>query len=253
MVDSLVVGNFVGADVLAAVGSCSHVNFLFFSLSSGLATGIGIIVAQYYGAGDEENVRVTISNSVYVLAGASVIVSILSIILAKPLLRLLQTPEGILNDSVIYMQTTCAGLLAIAAYNSLIAISGMMLQGVINRFGENVIAANTIIGRVEQVVQQPYGSLSAALTTYTGQNIGAGKHDRVKQGYRQSVIAVLIFSLCWIPVIFLFGEQIISFFVDDSEVIEIGIRALQINSFSYFALGMIYVPRSLLNGSGEYG
>lgn len=349
MVDSLVVGNFVGADALAAVGSCSHINFLFFSLSSGLATGIGIIIAQYYGAGDEKNVRVTISNSIYVLAGASIIVSIISILLAEPLLRLLQTPEGILRDSVIYMQTTCAGIIAIALYNgvasilrslgdsrtplyfliissiinvvldllfviqfnwgvfgvalatiiaqavsaiasivyayhnipffkltkeqlkpqpaiirrsfalgfplalqnSLIAISGMMLQGVINSFGENVIAANTIIGRVEQVVQQPYGSLSAALTTYTGQNIGAGKHDRVKQGYQQSVIAVLIFSLLLIPIIFLFGEQIISAFVDDPEVIELGIKALQINSFSYFALGMIYVPRSLLNGSGD--
>lgn len=349
LVDSVVVGNFVGADALAAVGSCSHVNFLFFSLSSGLATGIGIIISQYYGAGDEKNVSVTISNSVYVLVGASLIVSIISILLAEPLLRLLQTPEGILRDSVIYMQTTCAGLIATALYNgvaailrslgdsttplyflilssiinvvldlafvllfhwgvfgvafatiiaqgvsavisiiyayrhvpqfrltreqmapkpeiirrsfalgfplalqnSLIAISGMMLQGVINSFGETIIAANTVITRVEQVVQQPYGSLSVALTTYTGQNIGAGKHDRVKQGYNQSVLTVLIFSLLLIPVIFLFGEQIIGFFVNDPEVIRIGVIALRINSFSYFALGMIYVPRSLLNGSGD--
>lgn len=349
MVDSLVVGNFVGSDALAAVGSCSHVNFLFFSLSSGLATGIGIIVAQYYGAGDDQNVRATISNSIYVLVGASVIVSILGILLAEPLLRLLLTPENILRDSVIYMQTTCAGIIGIALYNgvasilrslgdsrtplyflilssvvnvvldllfvmqfdmgvfgvalatiiaqavsavtsviyayihvpffqltreqlkpqpviirhsfalgfplalqnSLIAISGMMLQGVINSFGEKVMAANTIIGRVEQVVQQPYGSLSTALTTYTGQNVGAGKLDRVKQGYRQSVIAVLVFSLLLLPIIFLFGRQIISAFVDDPEVIDIGIKALRINGFSYFALGMIYVPRSLLNGSGD--
>jgi len=104
---------------------------------------------------------------------------------------------------------------------------------------------------VEQVVQQPYGSLSIALTTYTGQNIGAGKVERVKQGYRQSVIMVLVFSLALIPIAFLLGEPIIGLFVKDADVIAIGSKGLCINCFFYFALGMIYVPRALLNGVGD--
>lgn len=69
MVDSIVVGKFVSEEALAAVGACGSTNFLLFSLSSGLAIGIGIIVAQFFGAGDEKNVRNTIANSIYVLWG----------------------------------------------------------------------------------------------------------------------------------------------------------------------------------------
>ena len=141
----------------------------------------------------------------------------------------------------------------LALQNSMIAVSCMALQGVVNTFGETVMAAYTIIGRVEQIVQQPYGSLSAAITTYIGQNIGAGETERVKQGYRQAVIMVLVFSLLLIPVSFLFGEQIIGAFVKEADVIAIGTKGLWINSLFYFGLGMIYVPRALLNGAGDTG
>ena len=256
MVDSIVVGNYVGKDALAAVGTCSSMNFLFFSLSSGLAIGIGIIVSQYFGAKDEKNVRSTIANSFFVLAFVSLFVSLAGILSARGLLILLQTPEHILGDAAVYMRTTCAGILGIALYNgtaailralgdsktplyflilssianvvldltfvlalglgvfgvalatvisqavsavtsllyayrrvpyfhlrmeelkphraiieksfrlgipvalqnSMIAVSCMVLQGVVNSFGDTVMAAYTITNRVEQIVQQPYGS-----------------------------------------------------------------------------------------------
>ena len=349
MVDSIVVGNFVGADALAAVGACGSMNFLFFSLSSGLAIGIGIIVAQFFGAGDEKNVRNTIANSIYVLGIAAITVSILGILLCPAILKLLQTPDSIIGDSIIYMRTTCAGILFIATYNgvaailralgdsktplyflivssiinvvldllfvlvfqwsvfgvalatiiaqavsavaciiyaykkieyfrltreqlqlqpqivansfkigvpialqnSMIAVSCMVLQGVVNTFGETIMASYTIIGRIEQIVQQPFSSLGAALTTYSGQNMGAGKTERVKKGFRQATLMVLVFSVCMIPIAYLFGEQIIGIFVKEAEVIEIGSQALRINSLCYFGLGMIYVPRAVLNGCGD--
>lgn len=351
MVDSIVVGKFVSEDALAAVGACGSTNFLFFSLSSGLAIGIGIIVAQFFGAGDEKNVRNTIANSIYVLWGAAITVSIIGIVFCPALLRLLQTPETVIGDSIIYMRTSCAGILFIATYNgvaamlralgdsrtplyflilssiinvvldlvfvltlgwgvfgvalatiiaqatsafsciiyayhkieyfrltreqlrmnpriiansfkigvpiamqnSMIAVSCMVLQGVVNTFGETVMAAYTVIGRIEQVVQQPYMSLGSALTTYSGQNMGAGKIDRVKKGFRQGTVMVLIFSLCMLPIAYLFGEQIVGIFVNDPEVIAIGAKAIRINSLCYFGLGMIYVPRSVLNGCGDTG
>ena len=67
VVDSLVVGNYVGADALAAVGTCGSLGFLFFSLSSGLAVGIGILASQYFGARDEGQIRATIANAAYIL------------------------------------------------------------------------------------------------------------------------------------------------------------------------------------------
>ncbi len=351
MVDSVIVGNYVGANALAAVGTCGSMNFLFFSLSSGLAIGIGIIVAQYFGAKDEERIRITIANSIYVLCTAAIVVSLLGIAFSPQLLRLLATPNSIIQDSILYMRTTCMGIIAIALYNgvasilralgdsktplyflilasiinvvldlvfvlnfgwgvfgvalatiisqaisaitsmiyayhkipyfrlsremmkpnrkiitqsfrlgvpvalqnSMIAVSCMALQGVVNTFGETVMAAYTITGRIEQIVQQPYGSLGMALTTYSGQNMGAGKHDRVKKGYRQAVFMVLAFSIAMIPIAYLFGTQIIGFFVKDAAVIRMGVVALRITSLCYFGLGMIYVPRAVLNGCGDTG
>ena len=349
MVDSVVVGNYVGPDALAAVGACGSMNFLFVSLSTGLATGIGILVSQFFGAGDEKRVRKAIANAVYVLFGVAMCVSILGVLFCPQLLALLQTPESVIGNSVIYMRTACAGMIFVTTYNgmaallralgdsrtplyflimssvinvvldlvfvlrfglgvfgvaiatiiaqafsaiaciiyaykkisyfrlrrehmkpdrgmivtsfrlgvpialqnSMIAVSCMALQGVVNTFGETVMAAYTIIGRIEQIVQQPYSSLAMALTTYSGQNIGAGNTERVKKGFRQATLMALIFSLCLIPIAYLLGEQIIGIFVKDAEVIRIGTTALRINSLCYFALGMIYVPRGVLNGCGD--
>ena len=122
MVDSIVVGNFVGKDAVAAVGTCGSMSFLFFSLSSGLAIGIGIIVSQYFGARDEKNVRNTIANSFYVLIAASIVVSIIGYLTAPALLRLLATPDNIIGDSILYMRTTCIGIIGIALYNGASAI-----------------------------------------------------------------------------------------------------------------------------------
>ncbi len=349
MVDSVIVGNYVGANALAAVGSCGSVNFLFFSLSSGLAIGIGIMIAQYFGAKKEKDIRKTIVNGAYLLIAASVVVTVISYAFAPQILGMLSTPDEIITDAITYLRVISVGIIFVAFYNgiaavlralgdsksplyflilssivnvaldlvfvlqfgwgvfgvgfatlisqiisavacliysclkvpyfkiakeecaldmnvvgrafrlgipvalqnSMIAISCIALQGVVNHFGATVMAAYTIIGRIEQIVQQPYASLGTALTNFTGQNIGAGFEGRVKKGYWQCVWIVLIFSIILIPVAYLFGAQIIGFFVKEPEVIAMGVTALRINSLCYFALGMIYVPRALLNGCGD--
>lgn len=351
MVDSIVVGNHVGANALAAVGACNPINFLFFALSSGLAIGIGIIVAQYFGAKEDQLVRATIASSIYVLSAASILASILGITLAPIILRLLHTPPETLNDSITYMRTTCSGILAIAIYNgvaailralgdsktplyflilssiinvildllfvlcfewgvfgvafatiiaqiicsltsiiyayrkvsyfkltlselrpnkqiilssirlgipialqnSMIAVSMTALQGVVNSFGVTVTAANTIVCRIEQLVQQPYSSLGMAITNFSGQNMGANQIQRVKKCFRLSIVIALIFSLSLIPIAYIFGATIIGFFVKEQPVIEMGAKALRITSLCYFGLGMIYVPRAILNGCGDTG
>ena len=122
MVDSLIVGNFVGANALAAVGTCGSMNFLFFSLSSGLAIGIGVIVAQYFGAKDEQNVKITIANSFYVIAIASISVSVIGFIFCPQILRLISTPEELIKDAITYMRVTCVGIFSVALYNGVAAI-----------------------------------------------------------------------------------------------------------------------------------
>lgn len=349
MVDSMIVGKFVGADALAAVGATGSVNFLFFSLCFGMASGIGIIIAQYFGAGNEAGVKQAIANSAYITIVTSLLMGLTGFLSARPVLAMLNTPENIMADAVLYMQVMCLGVIAVGAYNcissilravgdsktplyfliaasflnigldllfvrgfywgvfgaalatiisqviagigcilfaflknpyfklekehaelnwgiiwqctrmgvplafqsSLIAVSCVALQSVVNTFGSAVVAAFTATGRIEQVVQQPYNSLGVAMSTYTGQNIGAGKIDRVKLGYKKGCIIMAVFSLLMLPIAQFCGQPIMRLFVDDAEVIALGTQALKITSWFYLSLGAIYVTRGLLNGTGD--
>ena len=97
--------------------------FLFFSLSAGLAIGIGIIVAQYFGAGDSNKIRETISSSFYVLTFSALVVTAIGFFLARPILVFLNTPEGpILENAVVYLRTTVCGIFFIAIYNGVSSV-----------------------------------------------------------------------------------------------------------------------------------
>ena len=351
MVDSVVVGNYVGSDALAAVGTCGSIHFLMFSLCAGLASGIGVIVAQCFGAKDHAKVKSAIASSFLIMSTVSLAVTTLGLLISAPVLHLLKVPASIFNDALTYLRVTLSGIIAISFYNgvssilralgdsrtplyflivasitnvildlvfvlvfkwgvfgvglatilsqivsaaasllyafkkveyfhfakgelkpdihivkktfvigiplamqgALIALSCMVLQGVVNSFGETVISAYTIEGRIEQLSHQPFGSLAAAVTTYSGQNMGAHKLDRVKKGYRQALLVVLIFSIMMIPLNFLLGRFIVRLFVKDEAVIAVGVKAIRFTCLFYFPLGMIYLVRGVLNGCGDAG
>ena len=139
----------------------------------------------------------------------------------------------------------------LAFQTSLIAISCVALQSVVNTFGSVVVAAFTATSRIEQLVQQPYNSLGMAVSTFTGQNIGAGKLDRVKQGLRKGMIIMAIFTFAMIPLAQFGGEFIMKLFVNEEDVIALGSQALKITSWFYIFLGSIYVARGMLNGAGD--
>lgn len=122
LVDTAVVGKFVSDKALAAVSACGSTNFLFFSLSSGLSVGIGVIAAHYFGAKDEKGIRQTIVNAFYVLGIASLVVTVVGLICARPLLILMETTDEVLDDAVLYLRTTCLGILFIALYNGVSSI-----------------------------------------------------------------------------------------------------------------------------------
>ena len=134
---------------------------------------------------------------------------------------------------------------------SLIAISTMALQRVVNTFGTTVVAAFTATSRVEQLLHQPYGTLSAALSTYAGQNIGARNLERIKLGVKKGMIMMGIFSLIMIPVMQFFSEPIVKLFVNDADVIVYGAAGIRITSWFYLGLGTINVIRGTLNGVGD--
>lgn len=115
--DSIIVGKYLGADALASVGATGSITYFFYTLCIGLATGIGILISQSFGAGNHENVKKYIANSAYVLGIFGIVISVASALLAPFLLRMLNTPVEIFNDSVGYMRISCIGTVAVAAYN----------------------------------------------------------------------------------------------------------------------------------------
>ena len=117
--DTVIVGRFVGADALAAVGATASVTFLFFALCNGIGGGGGIIVSQFYGAHDDDNVKKSIVNTGIIMLIVPLFFGIVGFISCEALLKLLGTPEIILQDSVSYMRFMCVGLLFVSAYNYL--------------------------------------------------------------------------------------------------------------------------------------
>ena len=122
IVDSIVVGKFVGAHALAAVGTCNPLGFFCYSLSAGLSVGIGVVVAQYFGAKNEKMVKATIANAIHILTVAALVVGSLVFIFAGQILRIMQCPETILPEAITYLRVTCCSLIFVAYYNGVAAI-----------------------------------------------------------------------------------------------------------------------------------
>jgi len=349
LADSMIVGQMLGADALAAVGATGSISFLFFSFFSGISGGCGIVTAQFFGARKDAEVCKAIANSAYITLAASLMTGTLAFLMVPTVLSWMGTPPEILPDAVTYMRMTSASVPLIALYNyassmqralgdsrtplyflifscllnvgldllfvgafglgvfgaalatmlaqllagtgsllyafrrnpyfrpnkeslafdkpiakqairlglplalqwSLIAISTTALQSVVNSFGATAMAAYTATNRLEQLVQQPFGSMSMALSTYSGQNMGAGKTKRIREGFRDSLLAMIAVAGVMTLIMQLYGESLVGLFVQEKDVIALGGRALKITSLFYVFLGIIYVSRGVLNGIGD--
>ena len=128
-VDTAIVGRYLGANKLAAVGATGSVNFLVIGLCLGLCSGFAIPIAQAFGAKDEPAVRRNVWHSIVLSAGTSVLFALLSALLCKPLLRLMNTPEEILEDSARYIGLIFAGIPCCVLYN--------MASGILRSLGDS--------------------------------------------------------------------------------------------------------------------
>ena len=141
--------------------------------------------------------------------------------------------------------------LPLALQWSMIAVSTTALQAFTNTFGANAVAAFTATNRLEQLVQQPFGSLSMALSTYSSQNYGASRKDRIRVGFRDSMMATAVLAGVMFLVMRIWRSSLVGLFVNETEVISLGSRALRITSLFYLFLGTIYATRGVLNGIGD--
>jgi putative MATE family efflux protein len=348
LADGLVVGNFVGSAALAAVGTCMPLTYLLLALATGLTNGVGIIVAQYFGAGDLSSLRRSVSTALVTITITAIVVTVAGYLAAHWLLAgLLGTPENVLAPAETYLKIYCCGLLFQFAYNTFASILralgdsrstfyflvistvlnivldlalvqtwgiagvawatvtaqavsaicamvylfkkvtflrygkgefvvdgekfklamrlgvptsiqqcavglGMVLmQVLINSFGENAIAATTAGMRVEQFAMVPIMMFYMGLSNFVGQNMGAGHLDRVKRGYRQTMAMTLGCCAAIIVVILFVGKYIIGFFGMNAEAEAMGCSYIQTLASFFLIFGIMYVTDGVLQGSGD--
>ena len=134
---------------------------------------------------------------------------------------------------------------------ALIYVSSIILQRIVNGFGESVIGAFTATTQIELLVQQIFAALGAAIVTYTGQNMGAGKHERISLGVIAAMKISAVVSIILLAVFWLFGRPIMSIFVTNTEIISIAAVGIRITSLFLIALGGVQILRYMLNGAGD--
>ena len=120
--DSLIVGNFIGSEALAAVSSSGSLIFLMVGLFNGVAMGAGVVIARYFGARDPEHLRRAVHSTVFFGAVSGVILTVLGILLTPLLLRWMGTPEAVLPNSILYFRMYFGGVLAVVLYNVAVGI-----------------------------------------------------------------------------------------------------------------------------------
>ena len=117
MVDSIIVGNFVGAHALAGVGSTGTIMFFVNGISIGMATGFSVLTSQKFGAGNKEETQRSVANGILLSAIVSVIMITVSLLSMPTVLRLMNTPDSIYKEAYTYITIICGGLFATLYYN----------------------------------------------------------------------------------------------------------------------------------------
>lgn len=348
-VDSIVVGNYVGDGALAAIGASGPILNLLLVLFMGISVGATIMVSQYFGAKEKDNLSHAVGTTVTLTLLASLFITVVGPLTSPPIMAMLGTPGDIyqmscdyliimflgiiggayyniiagvlrgLGDSImplLFLMVACglnivldlwfvAGLhwgVAGAAWATVIAqavsavlciirlmrmkdvleinrhtlkptkkltgqlvrlglpsgltqaifsLAMIIVQSLTNSFGTAVIAVSTVVMRVDGFAMMPNFTFGTAMTTYTGQNIGAGRVDRVEKGVKDGMKVGLLVSAVLVAAILFFGKYLIELFTTTPQVIELGVHALQILAVGYMAMAVTQILSGVMRGAGD--
>ncbi len=353
VVDTAVVGQVVGVQALAAVGAADWLNWLVLSVMQGLAQGFSILMSQYFGAKDYRQLSRSIGASVGLCTIAAGLMLLISQLCARPVLLLLNTPEGILGDSLLYLRIVFSGIPIITAYNLLasilralgdsktplyavvvatvvnialdllfvmgfhwgiagaaaatiiaqavstvycflavrkitiirlekrdllpardmaptllrlgfpvalqngiISVGGMVVQSVVNRYGMLFIAGFTATNKLYGLLEIAATSYGYAVTSFVGQNLGAGLLKRIRSGMRSAAVIALLTSAVIALCMLVFGRAFLGMFIsgapEEAEAsMAIAYHYLAIMSLCLPVLYMLHIYRSALMGLGD--
>ncbi len=233
------------ACILRALGD-SKTPLYFLGLSSALNIGLDFLFIVNFKLGVAGAAWATVISQ-----GVSGILCFVYIWKKLPILRL-QKEDWKETERWMYRKHLMIGL-PMAFQFSITAIGTVILQGALNLFGSTTIAAYTAASKVEQLVTQPAGTFGVTMANYSGQNLGADRVDRIREGVTKCTILTLCFSVLASVVLFAFGEPLSSLFIEGKqpEVVELAMTYLRICALFFPFLNMIFVYRNMLQGVGR--
>lgn len=137
---------------------------------------------------------------------------------------------------------------------SIVSIGNLFIQALVNSYGWSTIAGYTAATKIDSITIMPMVNLSSAVSTFTAQNIGADKKERIKEGYKSALAIIGVFCACAALILFIFGSKFIGMFIDsnsDLQVIEIGVEYIRVVSIFYFLMGLMVITNGVLRGAGD--
>lgn len=347
--DSVIVGQFLGKEALAAVSASFFIYYFIISLVIGIGSGTTVVISQFYGAKRFDELQKAFSSFFIFMLVAGVLLSIIGIIFAEPMFRLTNTPEEVIPQAVLYFRIYVGGTFLFVTFNSIISIlrgvgesvrpmlfillttvlnvildllfiavfhwgiegaaratviaqgigmcvalayinnthpllsikkkdlvfdTGLFkeglriglptsvqqcaislgliaLLGIVNSFGTETLTAYGAAGKIDTIIIQAVLTLSGALAAFCGQNIGARRLDRVREGVRFAMLVNVVLGLATFTAIYFFGDTMMLAFTNDPEVIAIGQEYLLIIGGFFIVHGGLNVFNGALRGAGD--
>lgn len=350
LVDTVIVGRFLGKENLAAVGATGSVNFLIIGFCMGVCSGFSIPVSHKFGAGDYVGLRKYAANCVWLALGFAVVLTVATTLLTGQILAWMKTPENIIDRSYAYIWVIFLGIPVTFLYNmtsgiiralgdsktpviflvmssflnvgldlffivnlhtgvrgaawatvisqgvsgaccllymirkfellrirkeewvpdghmmrvlcgmgvpmglqySITAIGSVILQSATNTLGSDAVAAVTASGRISGFLACPFDAMGSTMATYGGQNVGAGKLERIGQGLKSCIGLGAGYAVIALLVSIFLSRPLATLFLDASEAAIIdNVRFLMImNTAFYFPLALVNIIRFLIQGMG---
>ena len=171
MADTIIVGRFVGANALAAVGSSGTVMFLIIGFAQGITAGFTILTSQRYGAKDEKAVRASVANGILLSVLVTILITVVGLSTMKPLLLLMNTPEDIFRDAYAYIMIVSGGILAQMLYNLLSSILRALGNSKLPLYFLIISAVLNIFLDLLLIIVFGLGTAGAAIATVVAQGI----------------------------------------------------------------------------------
>lgn len=348
-VDAVVVGNFVGKEALAAVGSTGSIINMLVGLCAGLSTGASVLISQRYGAHDDKGLHDAVHTTVTVTLVLCAVVTALGLVIVKPMLRLMSTPEDVFQEANTYLTIYFAGISGLLMYNmgsavlravgdsrrplyflifsavnnivfdllfvvvfhlgvagvayatilsqflsavlvlfslthdhaaygirwrslcirrdvlrsilnvglpsgiqqGITAFSNVFVQSYINGFGSACMAGWSSYNKLDAFILIPVQSIALASTTFVGQNWGAGKVKRARQGVRQTMVMSLIITAALAGLLMLLARPMLTLFGSDEATLAYGRRFILLISPFYITICFNQIFGGALRGIGN--